>query len=238
MSHTHNRVTFPLHFKNIMGALIAIILFLTLTVPTVAATIEGPARVIDGDTLEVHGERVRLHGIDALEAAQTCELPGGKQWPCGQEAATALSKFIGQRPVACDGRDRDTYGRIIAVCRVDGAEINRWLVAQGWALAFRRYSMDYVDAETEARSQGAGIWAGTFDMPWEYRDRSWAEAANQAPDRKFPIKGNINSKGERIYHTPWGSRNYGRTKINTAKGERWFCDEAEAVAAGWRAPFN
>jgi hypothetical protein len=60
----------------------------------------------------------------------------------------------------------------------------------------------------------------------------------KAPDPNCPIKGNINSKGERIYHTPWGSRNYDRTKINTAKGERWFCNEAEAVAAGWRAPLN
>lgn len=221
-----------------MCPFLAGILFLALAAPSTAATIEGSARVIDGDTLEVQGERVRLHGIDAPETAQTCRGSTGAEWPCGQEAATALSDLIGRHPITCDGQERDVYGRIIAICRVGDTEVNRWLVAQGWAVAFRRYSMDYVETETDARNQSIGIWAGTFEMPWDYRKQSWTDAANQAPDPNCPIKGNINSKGERIYHTPWGSRNYSRTKINTAKGERWFCSEAEAVAAGWRAPFN
>jgi len=127
---------------------------------------------------------------------------------------------------------------LIAVCSIDTVDINRWLVTEGLAVAFRRYSTDYVDAEAHARDHEAGIWAGTFEMPWDYRERRWAEVGSQAPDPNCPIKGNINKKGERIYHTPWGSRSYSRTKINTAKGERWFCDEAEAMAAGWRAPFN
>jgi hypothetical protein len=66
----------------------------------------------------------------------------------------------------------------------------------------------------------------------------WAGGTQKAPNPDCPIKGNINRDGERIYHTPWGSHSYDRTKINTAKGERWFCDEAEAAAAGWRAPFQ
>ena len=221
-----------------MRSLLACILLIALAAASEAAIVEGTARVIDGDTLEIQDEIIRLHGIDAPENAQTCRKPNGKEWQCGQEAATALSELVGRRPVTCEGRERDAYGRTIAVCRIDDTEINRWLVAQGWAVAFRRYSTDYVDAETEARAQGAGIWASTFDMPWEYRNRIWAAAANQAPDPNCPIKGNINSKGERIYHTPWGSHSYSKTKINTANGERWFCDEAEAVAAGWRAPFN
>ncbi|CAO4141552.1 putative membrane protein YttA [Methylorubrum aminovorans] len=49
------------------------------------------------------------------------------------------------------------------------------------------------------------------------------------------IKGNISRKGDRIYHMP-GSRDYDRTQINEASGERMFCSEDEAKAAGWRAP--
>ena len=217
----------------------AVLIFLfALTTPAVAATVQGVTSVVDGDTLEIHGERIRLHGIDAPESAQTCMRSSGKQWRCGHDAANALSDYIARRPVICEGQDRDTYGRLIAVCSVGGVEINRWLVTQGWAVAYRKYSMDYVDAESDARAEEMGIWSSSFDMPWEFRQRRWAEAGNQAPDPNCPIKGNINSKGELIYHTPWGSRNYNRTKIDTSKGERWFCDEAEAVAAGWRAPLN
>ena len=50
--------------------------------------------------------------------------------------------------------------------------------------------------------------------------------------RPCPIKGNI-SGDRRIYHMPW-QRDYARSAINEAKGERWFCDEGEAERAGWR----
>jgi len=68
--------------------------------------------------------------------------------------------------------------------------------------------------------------------PWEYRAAQWTAGQQEAPEG-CPIKGNINRKGERIYDSPWG-RDYARTKISPEKGERWFCDEAESVAAGWR----
>ena len=217
---------------------VAGILLLALTAPAGAATVQGIASVVDGDTLVVQGERIRLHGIDAPEATQTCQRSSGKKWPCGKGAADALTDYISRRLVICEGRDRDDSGRLIAVCSVDLVEINRWLVTEGLAVAFRKHSMSYVDAEAQARDHEAGIWSGKFEMPWDYRKRRWAEVGSLAPDPNCPIKGDINKKGERIYHTPWGSRTYKRTKINTAKGERWFCDEAEAVAAGWRAPFN
>ena len=221
-----------------MRLTLAGILLLALTTPSGAATVQGTAKVVDGDTLVVQGERIRLHGIDAPEAAQTCRRSNGKPWPCGKGAADALSDYIDHRLVFCEGRDRDAYGRLIAVCTVNLVEINKWLVTEGLAVAFRRYSTDYADAEAQAREYEAGIWEGSFEMPWDYRARRWSEEGSRAPDPNCPIKGNINKKGEKIYHTPWGSRSYKRTKINTAKGERWFCDEAEAVAAGWRAPFN
>ena len=82
-----------------------------------------------------------------------------------------------------------------------------------------------------AQAEKRGIWQGPAQPAWEFRTQKWSVASKRAPEG-CPIKGNISDNG-RIYHTPW-SKWYARTKINTAKGERWFCDEAEAIAAGWR----
>ncbi|MDH3644286.1 MAG: thermonuclease family protein [Gammaproteobacteria bacterium] len=198
--------------------------------------ISGVASVIDGDTLEIRGTRIRLHAIDAPESSQTCQRPNGNAWRCGQQAALGLADKIGKRPISCKERGQGRYGRSIAVCHQGKIDLNAWLVSKGWAVAFRRYSDDYVAQEEEAKVARIGVWKGTFEMPWDYRARVWSEAADVAPDPDCPIKGNINRTGERIYHTPWGSRDYHRTKFNERKGERWFCDEGEAVRAGWRAP--
>ncbi|MBA3325494.1 MAG: thermonuclease family protein, partial [Rhodobacteraceae bacterium] len=93
---------------------------------------------------------------------------------------------------------------------------------------------EYVPEEEAARSQGLGVWQAPTEAPWDYRANSWERAAEESPRPGCPIKGNINQEGERIYHTPW-SPWYSRTRINEADGERWFCDQAEAIAAGWRA---
>ena len=203
-----------------------------LTIPAITlADVTGPARVIDGDTLEVQGERIRLHGIDAPESRQFCRL-NGKPWQCGKDAANALAEKIARRPVTCEDLGRDRYDRIIARCTVAGEDLEKWMVSQGLALAYRRYSLDYVHEETDARAARRGIWAGEFVEPWEWRRGKRLVANDNAPDQ-CRIKGNISSKGERIYHAP-GGQYYDRTKIDPSKGERWFCSEAEAIAAGWR----
>lgn len=131
-------------------------------------TITGIASAIDGDTLEIHGQRIRLYGIDAPESAQWCTV-AGKRWRCGQQAAIALAEKIKGRTTSCTARDRDRYGRTVAVCFVGWMNLNQWMVQQGWAMAYRRYSTDYVAAEARARDAKIGIWQGTFVPPWDWR---------------------------------------------------------------------
>ncbi len=148
-----------------MRALIAVLALL----PTIAlADVAGPARVIDGDTIEIAGQRIRLHGIDAPESRQTCRRDT-VTWRCGVEAARALRLFIDGQRVTCRERDIDRYGRIVAVCHAGGQDLNGLLVSEGMALAYRRYSTDYVGAEEAARAAGNGLWAGLFIPPWEWR---------------------------------------------------------------------
>jgi endonuclease YncB( thermonuclease family) len=206
---------------------------------TSTGSLSGRASVVDGDTLEIHGARVRLVGIDAPESDQSCLDATGQSWRCGQRAALVLADRIGAATVTCEGDERDRYGRLLAVCRARAEDLGAWLVGEGLALAYRRYSMAYVGQEDAARAAGRGIWAGTFVPPWDWRAQDRAQQQAPAPAQAQPagscaIKGNISSNGERIYHVP-GGKWYDETKISESKGERWFCSEAEARAAGWRA---
>ena len=171
-----------------------------LCTSTFGADLSGRVSVIDGDTIEIHGQRIRLYGIDAPEHDQNCEA-GGKQYPCGQQAALALADRIGQRPSTCEQRDIDRYHRIVAVCQAGGEDLNAWMVRQGWALAYRQYTTAYVPDEDAARATGAGIWRGTFTAPWDWRhgQRQGAAANDNAPGQCL-IKGNISASGEHIYH--------------------------------------
>lgn len=151
--------------------LLATILWALIAGASAADEIVGRASVIDGDTIEIAGKRIRLHGIDAPEVGQTC-VRAGKTARCGQEAALALSDRIGPRIVACDEKDHDGYGRIVGVCRLGGPrgpDLNAWMVEEGWALAYRRYSRDYVAEEAAARAAKRGLWDGSFEEPWEWR---------------------------------------------------------------------
>lgn len=189
--------------------------------------------MIDGDTLDLGAVRIRLHGIDAPEAGQQCRRASGRSWQCGTAATNRLAELAEGREVECHARDRDAYGRVIGECWAGEINLNALLVGEGLAWAFRRYSQDYVHLEDAARVASIGVWNGEAEAPWDFRANRWERAAATSPRPDCPIKGNINRNGERIYHTPW-SHWYDRTQINEDLGQRWFCDEAEAIAAGWR----
>ena len=139
--------------------------------PAAAAEISGTASVIDGDTIEIRGTRIRFHAIDAIEGRQRCRKQDGSEWRCGRDASFALADRIGRAPVSCEIRDTDRYGRLVGVCSRDGEDLNAWMVRNGWALAYRRYGMDYVGEERKAKAEKRGIWASQFMAPWDWRRR-------------------------------------------------------------------
>lgn len=130
----------------------------------------GIASVIDGDTIEIHNTRIRLSGIDAPESRQLCTIED-KPYRCGQQAALALDKFIANSTLRCEGSKTDRYKRLIAVCYLKDKDINAWLVENGWAMAYRQYSMDYVEQEDAAKANKVGIWRGEFEAPWDFRKK-------------------------------------------------------------------
>jgi len=200
-----------------------------------ARPLTGRARVIDGDSLAIGDTHIRLEGIDAPEAAQTCARRWFGAWACGAAATRALSDRIGSRPLTCEAHGRDRYGRTLAVCFVDGLDLNAWMVRQGYAWAFVRYSTSYVREEAAAKAQGLGIWQGHAIPAWEFRAQRRAQGAPEeapAAPAGCTIKGNVTHNGK-IYHLP-SSPWYAQIRMAPDKGKRWFCTEAEAVAAGWR----
>lgn len=130
----------------------------------------GQASIIDGDTLEIHGTRIRLWGIDAPEGTQLCRGEDSEQYRCGNEAANDLYTFIAHRPVNCSPINLDQYGRTVATCTVGDADIGEWLVRNGLALDWPKYSRGkYGAIQQEAEQAGRGIWRGSYVEPWLYR---------------------------------------------------------------------
>lgn len=133
-------------------------------------SVQGVASVIDGDTLDIHGQRVRLWGVDAPEARQTCRDERNRIYRCGQTAALALDRRIAGRPVRCWRDSVDRYGRMVARCEAGNADLGGWLVRNGFALRYARYSgTAYLVEEVAARRDRAGLWRGDFDAPWTWR---------------------------------------------------------------------
>ncbi|MER8755164.1 thermonuclease family protein [Mesorhizobium sp. M0976] len=128
--------------------------------------------MIDGDTIEIHGQRIRFNGIDAPESRQHCNDAKGNDYPCGRRSAEALDAFLAaSRPVQCAFVTWDRYYRFVGDCRrADGASVAAWMVEQGQALDWPRYSHGaYAAQQAKAKAAKVGLWVGTFQAPWEWR---------------------------------------------------------------------
>lgn len=159
-----------------------------LTGPALAA---GPEiRVVDGDTIKIGKVNYRLHGIDAPEKAQRCQRDN-IDWLCGQEAAAHLRRLIAGHTVTCTEKDRDRYGRVVAVCYAGGEDLNRAMVRAGLAWAYLDYSRDYEAAEWEAQMLGNGIWAPSVraEAPWDWRRQKRQKPANDNTAGAARIRG-------------------------------------------------
>ncbi|HEX7038315.1 MAG TPA: thermonuclease family protein [Pseudomonadales bacterium] len=187
--------------------------------------------VADGDTLTVRiggqRHRIRLHEIDAPEQGQ----------PGSREARRALADKVEGNYVRVQIADVDEYGRTVGKVWLGERDINRELVREGHAWAYRRYLDDssLLEDEAAAREAGRGLWQHPAPVPpWEWRHgRRTVAAASAEPPEGCRIKGNVNRRGQRIYHRP-GDRYYRETRIDPGRGERWFCSAEEAERAGWR----
>lgn len=137
--------------------------------PVPAGAISGTASVIDADTLDIASQRIRLVGVDAPESGQKCLDAANKLVRCGTIAANALDVWINRNPVTCVSEGKDRYQRVLGKCTVRGESVQDWLVRNGHAVAYRSYSTEFVPAEEAAHAARAGMWAGDFVMPWDWR---------------------------------------------------------------------
>lgn len=191
--------------------------------------------VSDGDTLTILTSsnsriKIRLAEIDAPELSQ----------PYGAKSKIALSDLVFGEVVIIRDTTIDRYGRTVGRIYTKSIDVSAEMVSQGAAWVYTKYLTDptLLGLQNEAQQKQLGLWKLENSVPpWDWRSgqRKPVTLIQEANDNACAIKGNINRNGVRIYHIP-GSRNYSETKINTDRGERWFCSQREAQEAGWRSP--
>jgi endonuclease YncB( thermonuclease family) len=194
-------------------------------------TLRGAAYAEGADRLRVANRLVRLTGIEAPDAAQQCSR-AGKSWRCGAAAESALSRLVNGRRVTCSVSGTDDAGRALGRCTVGTKDVAAELVRQGHVFNEGGLLPRYSSEEREARFAKAGLWSGDAERPSEWRAKIWEEAKGKSPEG-CPIKGQITGSA-RFYVLPW-SPGYERARVQETRGERWFCSEQEAVAAGFKA---
>ena len=145
------------------------VILLSLNIHVIATEIYGTPTIIDGDTIKILNNKIRLHGIDAPEKNQQC-IKNTKKYNCGTVATTALTKKINKNLVRCEvQKKKDRYNRHIGVCFLMKEDLNKWMVRNGYAVAYRRYSKDYILDEKYAKTNKVGLWSGIFLKPEKWR---------------------------------------------------------------------
>ena len=157
-----------------------IIIFLFLLSNSMAEEISGIPKVVDGDTININNYKIRLEGIDAPEMKQKCKKNSFKisflisftfykDYNCGKVSKEKLITKINNSEVKCISTSKDRYKRYIATCFKEKININQWMVRNGHAIAYRRYSKKYVPDEDFAKENKLGLWQGKFMSPEKWR---------------------------------------------------------------------
>ena len=128
----------------------------------------GYAKVIDADTIYIDSYKIRLEGIDAPEIKQKCIL-NQKEYFCGLFSKNKLKEKVDAKIIKCISSGKDRYKRYLATCFAGKIDLNKWLVKNGYAIAYRKYSKLYVDDEKFAKKNNLGLWSGTFIEPEKWR---------------------------------------------------------------------
>ena len=170
--------------KKLIILIIISIIFFILTYIDVRSEninkISGFAKVVDGDTIKINSKKIRLYGIDAPEKKQKCKktyltisfMSFTKDYMCGEVSTKKLIKKINKQKLNCIILDVDRYKRLIGECFKRNINLNSWMVSNGYAVAYRKYSKKYVSDEINAKNNKLGIWQGKFEMPWDYRRKN------------------------------------------------------------------
>ena len=157
-----------------------IILFLTFFSNTVAEEISGIPKIVDGDTIHINDKKFRLEGIDAPEMRQQCKkktlkisstigFTFYKDYNCGKVSKAKLKAKINGSKIKCIATSKDKYKRYIATCFKGETNLNQWMVRNGYAIAYRRYSKKYIPDEDFAKEKKLGLWQGKFMNPEKWR---------------------------------------------------------------------
>ena len=135
------------------------------------ASFANNLKIVDGDTIVLNGEKIRFSGIDTPELKQTC-MNGNQKVFCGMFAKMLLVKKIGNEIPQCIREGKDTYKRTLAECFINGESLSVFLVRSGYAFAYRKYSTKFIKDEEFAKANKLGMWAMTFQYPWDFRKAS------------------------------------------------------------------
>lgn len=196
-----------------------------------ATVLDGRATVLSGEMIRLQGRLLHLSGIEAPDQLQTCMRATKQTWRCGEAAFAALDRLARAKPFRCVTQGGpNTQGRTEASCTIDGRDVAGELVKEGHVFATASFFGGYSSLESSARRAAQGVWSGDVERPNEFRSKAWAAAKAKAPDG-CPIKGRISSN-RKTYLMPW-TPGYSETTVRANRGERWFCDEAEAQNAGF-----
>ena len=157
-----------LNKKNLFLVISVCLIFFFLTYFDVKS---DKIKIIDGDTIHLNGKKIRFSGIDTPEIRQTC-TKNNEIVKCGIQARELLVKIISNNNIKCIEEGIDQYKRILAECFVNDLSLSSYLVKNGYAFAYRKYSQKFVIDEDFARLNKLGMWSMNFEYPWDWRKKN------------------------------------------------------------------